>query len=60
MDDFFKDALVAWGDPRQVVADPNARFFGGKVSEHALVPNDGVDLGQTKYANWLAHATSGD
>src|SRR5438477_682998 len=30
--------LKAVGDPRQVVRDPEARYFGGRVEEHSLVP----------------------
>jgi len=54
MDDFFRDALTAWGDPREVVTDPHARYFGAELSERSLVPGDGATLGQIKYADWLA------
>ena len=30
--------LKAVGDPRDVVRDPEARYFGGRVEEHSLVP----------------------
>jgi len=30
--------LKAVGDPREVVSDPEARYFGGRVEEHSLVP----------------------
>jgi hypothetical protein len=30
--------LKAVGDPRQVVRDPDARYFGGHVGEQSLVP----------------------
>src|SRR5262245_17242314 len=30
--------LKAVGDPRTVVSDPEARYFGGRVEEHSLVP----------------------
>jgi uncharacterized protein YbjT (DUF2867 family) len=52
MEDFLRDALVAWGDPRQVVTDPNALYFGAKPDEHTLVPGDDAVLGGTKYADW--------
>ena len=32
--------LKAIGDPREVVSDPEARYFGGRVEEHSLVPLD--------------------
>src|SRR4029453_19196006 len=30
--------LKAVGDPREVVSDPEARYWGGRVDEHSLVP----------------------
>src|SRR4029453_3273613 len=30
--------LKAVGDPRAVVSDPEARYYGGRVEEHSLVP----------------------
>src|ERR1700726_4884932 len=33
--------LKAIGDPRAVVSDPEARYFGGRVEEHPLAPLDG-------------------
>src|SRR5690606_40487368 len=30
--------LKAIGDPREVVRDPEARYFGGRVEERSLVP----------------------
>lgn len=52
MDDFFRDALAAWGDPREVVTDPHARYFGSELSERSLVPGDDAILGQTRYRDW--------
>ncbi|MFC0037119.1 SDR family oxidoreductase [Actinomadura rayongensis] len=55
MDEFFRDALAAWHDPREVVTDPHAQYFGAELDEHTLVPvDDGARLGALKYADWLA------
>lgn len=32
MDEFFRDALAAWNDPRQVVTEAQARYFGTERS----------------------------
>jgi uncharacterized protein YbjT (DUF2867 family) len=42
-------------DPRQVVADPEAPYFGGQVEEYSLVPEPDApaQLGATSYADWL-------
>jgi uncharacterized protein YbjT (DUF2867 family) len=37
--------LKAVGDPRKVVSDPEARYFGGRVEEYSLVPLDEARLG---------------
>jgi hypothetical protein len=38
MDEFFREALAARHDPREVVTDPRARYFGAELSEGTLVP----------------------
>ncbi len=46
-DEVIRRALVARKDPRQVIADPKARYFGAALEEHALVPGEGAQLGET-------------
>jgi uncharacterized protein YbjT (DUF2867 family) len=45
--------LKAIGDPREVVRDPEARYFGGRVEEHSLVPLGEVRLGRIGLDEWL-------
>ncbi|MEU4678544.1 SDR family oxidoreductase [Micromonospora sp. NPDC023737] len=59
MDEFFRSALVALGDPREVVTDPHARYFGSELDERSLVPDDGAVLGEITYADWLGRTGSG-
>jgi uncharacterized protein YbjT (DUF2867 family) len=54
MDEFFRDALAGWGDPRQVITDVHARYFGSELSERSLVPGDGATLGKIRYRDWAA------
>jgi hypothetical protein len=49
MDEFFRDALAGWRDPREVVADPRARYFGTELSERSLVPGADATLGEIRY-----------
>ncbi|MFG1945666.1 SDR family oxidoreductase [Nonomuraea sp. NPDC048826] len=59
MDAFFRDALAAWDDPREVVADPHARYFGAELDERSLVPDDGAILGEVRYAEWPGRTAPG-
>ena len=45
--------LKAIGDPREVVSDPEARYFGGRVEEHSLVPLGEARLGRISIDEWL-------
>ena len=45
--------LKAVGDQRQVVRDPEARYFGGRVEEHSLVPLGEARLGRIGLDEWL-------
>ena len=38
MDDFIRTGLAAQGDPRQVVADPRAPYFGEVIDDSSIVP----------------------
>ena len=45
--------LKALGDPREVVRDPEARYFGGRVEERSLVPLGDARLGRIGLDEWL-------
>jgi uncharacterized protein YbjT (DUF2867 family) len=45
--------LKALGDPRVVVSDPEARYFGGRVEERSLVPLGQARLGRIDLDEWL-------
>ena len=44
LDELIRRSLAAQNDPRQVVADPHARYFGAELNERTLVPGDGASL----------------
>src|SRR5512144_1214684 len=45
--------LKAVGDPRTVVRDPEARYWGGRVEERSLVPLGEARLGHIGFDEWL-------
>ena len=45
--------LKAVGDPREVVSDPEARYWGGRVEERSLVPLGEARLGRVGLDEWL-------
>ena len=45
--------LKAVGDPREVVSDPEARYFGGRVEERSLVPLGEARLGRIGFDDWF-------
>ena len=51
--EFVARYLKAVGDPRKVVSDPEARYYGGRVEERSLVPLGGARLGRTGFDEWL-------
>jgi len=56
-DELIRQGLSARKDPREVIADPHARYFGTELSERSLVPGDGAQLGETRFKDWLSRST---
>jgi uncharacterized protein YbjT (DUF2867 family) len=51
--EFVARYLKAVGDAREVVSDPEARYFGGRVEERSLVPLGEARLGRIGFDEWL-------
>ena len=50
--------LKAVGDPREVVKDPEARYWGGRVEERSLVPLGEARLGRIGLDEWLRRSSA--
>jgi uncharacterized protein YbjT (DUF2867 family) len=50
--------LKALSDPREVVRDPEARYFGGRVEERSLVPLGEARLGRIGLDEWLRRSVA--
>jgi uncharacterized protein YbjT (DUF2867 family) len=57
-DVFVEKALRAHGDPRPVVADPQAEYFGARIGERTLVPEDGATIAATRFEDWARASVS--
>ena len=57
-DELIRQRLTALNDPREVVADPHARYFGAELSERSIVPGDTAELGETRFEDWLSLSTN--
>ena len=58
LDELIRRSLDAQNDPRQVIADPHARYFDAELKERTLVPGDGASLAETRFEDWLSRATA--
>jgi uncharacterized protein YbjT (DUF2867 family) len=52
-DELIRQGLAARNDPRAVVGDPHARYFGAELGERSLIPADGARLGDIRLEDWL-------
>src|SRR6267143_1106709 len=58
LDELVRQFLAARKDPREIVADPKARYYGIEVSEKTLVPGDGARLSETRFETWLTQSAA--
>ncbi|RZU76685.1 uncharacterized protein YbjT (DUF2867 family) [Micromonospora kangleipakensis] len=56
LDELGRSVLAARHDPRSVVTDPAARYFGATLGERSLVPADGARVARTRLDDWRAQA----
>ena len=58
LDELVRRRLATLKDPREVIADPNARYSGAKLSEKTLVPGNNARLGETRFETWVAQSAA--
>jgi uncharacterized protein YbjT (DUF2867 family) len=57
-DELIRVGLSTRKDPRDVIADAHARYFGTELSEYSLVPGNDALLGEIHFEDWLRHSAS--
>lgn len=53
LSDMVRHYLGTMNDPRQVIVDQHARYFGVELNEHSLVPGPHPRVGVTRFDSWL-------
>jgi uncharacterized protein YbjT (DUF2867 family) len=52
-DELIRQGLAARNDPREVVVDPHAQYFGAELEERSLIPAGEARLGEIRFEEWL-------
>jgi uncharacterized protein YbjT (DUF2867 family) len=60
MDELGREVLSAREDPRRIVADVHARYFGTELNDQSLIPSAGARLGSLKFGDWLRQSITPD
>ncbi len=58
LNEWVQRGLAARKDSREVIADPQARYYGIKVTENTLIPGRDARLGEIRFQDWLSPAMS--
>lgn len=53
LDEIIQRVMQVRRDPREVVTDPNARYFGAPLREDTLTPDEGAIIGIGRFADWI-------
>jgi hypothetical protein len=53
LDELIRGVLKSRNDPREVVTDPQARYFGINPGERALLPGVDARRAETRFNDWL-------
>ena len=54
LDEIVRRYLGARDDPRSVIADPRALYYGAQLEERTLVPDANANIGETRFEDWLS------
>lgn len=56
IDKIARTFLAAKKDPRKVIADVRARYFGAALNDRSLTPGENPRIGPTRFEAWMARA----
>ena len=58
LDSLVRDYLDRTGDPRIVVTDPEARYFGALLDDASLMPGSDAHIGATAFETWAENLSA--
>jgi uncharacterized protein YbjT (DUF2867 family) len=56
LDELARRVLKANDDPRQVTADPHARYFDAELDDQSLTPGEDARIAPTHFGDWLSQS----
>ncbi|MFG2969742.1 MULTISPECIES: SDR family oxidoreductase [unclassified Streptomyces] len=54
LEEFIRMGLSAQGDPRKIVTDPAATYWGAELQDDTLLPGPDAHIAEVTFADWLA------
>src|SRR5262249_57974079 len=57
-DEIARRVLTANNDPRPVIADIHARYFGAELDDHTLTPGRNARIASTRFEDWLSRSVA--
>ncbi|MFI9168924.1 SDR family oxidoreductase [Streptomyces lincolnensis] len=54
LEEFIRMGLAAKNDPRKIVTDPNATYWGAELQDTTLLPGPDAQIAGTRFGDWLA------
>jgi uncharacterized protein YbjT (DUF2867 family) len=60
LDELARQVLAAREDPRHIVPDAHARYFGAELNDQSLIPGPGARMGSTTFGDWLRQSITAD
>jgi uncharacterized protein YbjT (DUF2867 family) len=58
LDELVRRRLSTLNDPREVVADPEARYSGARIDDRTLVPGPNAQRGETRFETWQTQSAA--
>ncbi|MGH9174483.1 MAG: SDR family oxidoreductase [Vicinamibacterales bacterium] len=58
LDELIRQGLRFRADPREVIADPDFRYFGAKLEERTLLPSVEPLIFKTRFEDWLTQTAT--